>query len=74
MRAKEWRGHDDEELAFQLKELKKRIFELQFKSASEEIADTKEMHRAKKDVARVLTIMRERKQRAAAAQTAGEGA
>ncbi len=60
MKAKEWRAHDPAELDFQLKELQKRLFDLRFKSASEEISDTKELRRIKRDIARILTIKRER--------------
>ena len=62
MRASVWRSQETSELQFQLKELRKRLFELRFKSASEEIADTKEMHRVRRDIARILTIERERSQ------------
>ncbi len=70
MRAKEWRAHDDLELAFQLKELRKRQFELRFKAASEEISDTKELSRIKRDVSRILTIQNQRRAQTA---VAGEG-
>ena len=60
MRATEWRSQEDSELVFQLKELRRRLFELRFKTASEEMGDTKEVHKIRRDIARILTIQRER--------------
>ena len=57
----ELRTHEPAELEFQLKEKRKRIFELRFKSAVEEIGDTKELSRLKREVARILTIQNERR-------------
>ena len=55
------RTQEAAELEFQLKEHRKRIFELRFKAASEEIADNKELQRRRRDVARILTIQNERR-------------
>lgn len=63
MRASEWRTHDAAELEFQLGELRKRMFELRFRTASEEISDKKEVMRVRRDIARVLTIQAERNAR-----------
>ena len=60
MKAAHWRGQEDAELAFQLKELRKRLFELRFRQASEEIQDTKEVQKVRRDIARILTIQNER--------------
>ena len=69
MRAAEWRTQDTAELEFQLKELRKRLFELRFKGASEEIQDTKEVQKVRRDIARALTIQRERAQQSSATAT-----
>ncbi len=61
MKASEWRSHEPSELDFQLKELRKRLFELRFKQASEEIQDTKEVQKTRRDIARILTIQNERR-------------
>jgi large subunit ribosomal protein L29 len=60
MRATEWRSQEDSEQTFQLQELRKRLFELRFKGSSEEISDTKELVRVRRDIARLLTLQRER--------------
>jgi large subunit ribosomal protein L29 len=60
----EFRTHEASELEFLLKEKRKRVFELRFKVASEEISDTKEVRRLRRDIARILTIQSERKRAA----------
>jgi ribosomal protein L29 len=52
----ELRTQDDAELAFLLKEKRKRLFELRFKAASEGLADTKEPMRLRRDIARILMV------------------
>jgi large subunit ribosomal protein L29 len=56
----EIRTQEASELEFLLKEHRKRIFELRFKAAAEEMADNKELQRRRREVARILTIQRER--------------
>jgi large subunit ribosomal protein L29 len=56
------RTQDDKELALALKQARQRIFDLRFKIASEEISDTKEQLRLRRDIARILTIQHQRKQ------------
>ncbi len=68
MKAKEWRAHDDSELGFKLKELEKKLFDLRFKTAAEEISDSKEVHKVRRNIARILTIQNERR-RAKAGQS-----
>ncbi len=68
-KTQELRTQEASELDFLLKEKRKRIFDLRFKAASEEIGDKKELSRLRRDVARILTIQSER-QRAAAAASA----
>jgi large subunit ribosomal protein L29 len=69
----EMRTAEAAELEYQLREARKRMFELRFKAASEEIADNKELSRLRRDVARMLTILNERRlgmaERRKAAQT-----
>jgi ribosomal protein L29 len=62
----ELRTSEATELEFQLKEKRKRIFDLRFKAASEEIGDKKELSRLRHDVARILTVQSERRHAAAA--------
>lgn len=60
MRAVEWRSHEPSELQFQLKELRKKLFDLRFKGASEEIQDSKSVQKVRRDIARIVTIQRQR--------------
>ena len=60
MNAKQLRDLDDKELAKQLAELRKEILGLRFSNATGELDDTAGLKRAKHDLARVLTIARER--------------
>ena len=60
MRAKELRDMEDSELAKQLTELRKELFGLRFSNATGELDDTAALGRAKRDLARALTVARER--------------
>jgi large subunit ribosomal protein L29 len=60
MTAKELRDMDDRDLAKQLAELRKEVLGLRFSNATGELDDTAGMSRAKRDLARVLTVARER--------------
>ena len=51
---------DDGELAKQLAALRKEVLGLRFSNATGELDDTAGMSRAKRDLARVLTVARER--------------
>jgi large subunit ribosomal protein L29 len=60
MKAKQLRDMDDGELAKQLAELRKEVLGLRFSNATGELDDTAGMSRARRDLARVLTLIRER--------------
>lgn len=51
---------DDKELAKQLAELRKEVLGLRFSNATGELDDTAGLGRARRDLARVLTVARER--------------
>ena len=51
---------DDSELAKQLAELRREVLGLRFSNATGELDDTAGLSRAKRDLARVLTVARER--------------
>jgi len=70
MKVDEMRTQDEKELALQLKQARQRMFDLRFKIASEEISDTKELKRLRRDVARILTIQGERRRKQ---EKAGDG-
>jgi large subunit ribosomal protein L29 len=69
MKASEIRDLDDKELAKRLLELGKEVFGLRFSNATGELDDTAGISRAKRDLARALTVKRERE--LAAEQTQG---
>ena len=60
----------DEQLSLQLKETVKNLFHLRFQSATERLETPSEMLKARKDVARIKTIQRERELAAAKKQAA----
>jgi large subunit ribosomal protein L29 len=60
MKASEIRDLDAKELAKKLGELRKEVFGLRFTNATGELDDTAGLGRAKRDLARTLTVARER--------------
>jgi large subunit ribosomal protein L29 len=64
MKASEIRDLEDNELAKRVGELRKEVFGLRFSNATGELDDTAGMGRAKRDLARALTVIRERELRA----------
>jgi large subunit ribosomal protein L29 len=60
MKASEIRDLDDGELGKRLTELRKEVFGLRFANATGELDDTAGLGRAKRDLARALTVARER--------------
>ncbi len=64
MKASEIRDLDDKEMAKRLTEMRKEVFGLRFSNATGELDDTAGIRRAKRDLARALTVKRERELRA----------
>ena len=60
MKATEIRDLEADELAKKLVELRKEVFGLRFSNATGELDDTAGLGRAKRDLARALTVARER--------------
>ncbi len=60
MRAKDMRDIPDTELAEQIATLRKDLFGLRFRNATGELEDTAGMGRTKRELARALTVARER--------------
>ncbi len=60
MKANEFRDLEPDELTKQLAELRKEVFGLRFSNATGELDDTAGISRAKRDLARALTVARER--------------
>jgi large subunit ribosomal protein L29 len=60
MKARELRDLDDSELTKRIVELGKEVFGLRFSNATGELDNTAGLRRAKRDLARALTVTRER--------------
>jgi large subunit ribosomal protein L29 len=60
MQAKEMRDMAGDELAEQIATLRKELFGLRFANATGELEDTASLGRVRRDVARALTVARER--------------
>jgi large subunit ribosomal protein L29 len=72
MKPAELRAMSDEHLALTLKETVKNLFHLRFQSTTERLETPSEIRKAKRDIARIKTIQRERE--LAAQKKAVEGA
>ena len=72
MKPAEYRGMGEEQLALSLRDVVKNLFHLRFQSATERLETPSEIKKARRDIARLQTIQRE-KQMAAQKKTA-EGA
>ncbi len=60
MKPVEYRGMNDEQLELSRKEVVKNLFHLRFQSATERLETPSEMRKAKQELARIMTIQRER--------------
>jgi large subunit ribosomal protein L29 len=60
MRTSELRDLNDTELAEQVRTARRELFGLRFQHATGELDNTAGLHRAKREVARALTVQRER--------------
>jgi large subunit ribosomal protein L29 len=60
MQTKDLRDLDDRELADQIKTARREIFGLRFRHATGELENTAGMRTTKRDLARALTVARER--------------
>ena len=72
MKAAELRELPYQELTERLTETKEEYFNLRFQLATNQLESTAELSRARRDVARILTVMREQEIAAWAAQQEGE--
>jgi len=61
MKVAEIRALSDEELNAKIKELKTELFNLRFAQATGSLTNPMQLHNIKKDIARINTILRERK-------------
>jgi large subunit ribosomal protein L29 len=56
----EYRGMSDEQLTLSLRELEKNLFHLRFQSATDRLETPSEMRKAKREIARIQTVQRQR--------------
>ncbi len=66
----ELRGMSDEQLAITLRETTEHLFKLRFQSETEKVEAPSEIKKARREIARIKTIQRQREMKAAA--TAGK--
>ena len=60
MKASEMREMSDEQLALTLKDVTKNLFHLRFQSATERLETPSQILKARRDIARIKTVQRER--------------
>ena len=72
MKTNEYRGMSDEQLGLTLTDLVKNLFHLRFQSATERLETPSEIRKAKREVARIKTLQRERKMAASRSAAAKE--
>jgi large subunit ribosomal protein L29 len=66
VRNKELRRMEDEELEIELKQLRRKHFDLKVQSVTEKITNTSQYTKIRREIARVLTEMQRRRETAAA--------
>jgi large subunit ribosomal protein L29 len=66
MKPSEYRGMSDEQLGLSLRDLEKNLFHLRFQSATERLETPSEIRKARREIARIKTVQRERQLAAAA--------
>lgn len=59
-KADQFRELSDDELAIRIAETKEELFRLRVQHATLQLADTSQLRHARRDVARMLTVQRER--------------
>jgi large subunit ribosomal protein L29 len=64
MKTGELRGMSEEQLELTRKDVVKNLFHLRFQSATERLETPSEIRKAKRELARILTIQRERQLKA----------
>jgi large subunit ribosomal protein L29 len=56
----EYRGMTDEQLNLTLRDVEKHLFQLRFQSATDRLETPSEIRKARRDIARIKTIQRQR--------------
>ncbi len=71
MRAEEIRGLADNDLAGQLEEAQRELFNLRFRLATKQLTNHREVRSVKRRIARIKTVLRERE--LTGAESSGKG-
>ena len=58
--SQEFRGLSEEELTTKLREAKEELFNLRFQVVTGQLDDPRQLSKVRREIARVLTVMRER--------------
>src|SRR5436305_9128630 len=59
-KAAEYRGMSEEQLNLTLRDIEKHLFQLRFQSATDRLETPSEIRKAKRDIARIKTLQREK--------------
>jgi large subunit ribosomal protein L29 len=60
MKMTEIRAHNDDDLKVEVEKLRRELFDLRFKGAVEQIAQPSKLRQIRRDIARIMTTLRER--------------
>ena len=63
MKATDYKNMSDDELGAALKDVRKHLFDLRFQSATDRLETPSEIRKARRDVARILTMQGERQRK-----------
>ncbi len=69
MKAAEIRGMQDDEILFELEKLQEELFQMRFRSLTEGNPDPAKIRRTRRDIARLKTILNERRGAAQGGET-----
>lgn len=59
-KAAEYRGMSDDQLNLTLRDVEKHLFQLRFQSATDRLETPSEIRKARRDIARIKTVQRQR--------------
>ena len=59
-KAAEYRGMSDDQLGLTLRDIEKHLFQLRFQSATDRLETPSEIRKARRDIARIKTVQRQR--------------
>jgi large subunit ribosomal protein L29 len=74
MKVKDLRELSDEELGLEMERLRRHLFDVRTQAVTEKLEDPSMLTKAKRDIARILTVQQERRSAARAQQEASAGA